>query len=130
MDELSPAQQALAHDWDRTELQAQLPPNELEDFCEPVGMMTRQSNCRRSYPRFFVRGKAILRWQGRTLGIYSADASRGGVRFLSPIELVHGARATIRVPNTKEFQIEIIRCQRINDNCYDCGAVFSLGKLT
>ena len=129
MQELSPAQEALAHDWELTELQAQLPPDELEDFCEPVGMMTRQSNCRRSYPRFFVRGKAILRCEGRTLGIYSADASRGGVRFLSPIALTLGARATIRVPNTKEFQIEIVRSTPVNDNCFDCGAVFALGKI-
>ncbi len=129
MQELSPAQEALAHDWDLTELQAVLPPNELEEFCEPVGMMTRQSNCRRAFPRFFVRGKAILRYEGRMLGIYSADASRGGVRFLAPIDLTLGCRATIRVPNTKEFQIEIVRSTRINDNCFDCGAVFALGKV-
>lgn len=125
--ELTAQQEALALAWDKTDLQASLP-EDVEEFCEPVGLIPHQPGCRRAHPRFFIRGKAILRWGDKALGVYSADASRSGIRFLSPIELRLEHQGRIRLPNTKEFQIEVVRCHRIDDNCYDCGAVFVLAK--
>ena len=124
--ELSPNQNLVDLAWDEVEKKTRLPEN-MADFFEQLGLMPHHSGCRRAHQRFFIRGKAILRWQDTHYGVYSADASRGGVRFLSPVELPIHERVRIRLPNTKEFQIEIVRCHRLDECCYDCGAVFVLG---
>jgi hypothetical protein len=113
--------------WDSIEIKTRLP-EEMDDFFEPVGLLPHHRECRRAYQRFFIRGKAILRWQDQYFGVYSADASRQGVRFLAPVAMPLNERARIRLPNTKEFQIEIVRCHRMDECCYDCGAIFVLGK--
>jgi hypothetical protein len=125
--DISPEQNLVDLAWDKVELKTRLPEN-WTDFFEQLGLSPARPGCRRAYQRFFIRAKAILRWQDTHYGVYSADASRGGIRFLSPIEIPPTERARIRLPNTKEFQIEIIRCQRMDESCYDCGAVFALGK--
>ena len=125
--DLSPDQNLVDLAWEKVELKTRLPES-IEGFCEWVGLIPHRSGCRRAYQRFYIRGKAILRWQDNHYGVYSADASRGGIRFLSPVELAPKDRAGIRLPNTKEFQIEIVRCNRMDESCYDCGAIFVLGK--
>ena len=127
--DLSPDQNLVALAWEKVELKTRLPKS-MEDFFEWMGLMPHRSDCRRAYQRFFIRGKAILHWQDQFLGVYSADASRQGIRFLSPVELKPKERARIRLPNTKEFQIEIVRCHRMDECCYDCGAVFVLGTMS
>ena len=116
----------LAAAWEQLE-QKTILPQDMEDFFERLGLVPQRASSRRAYQRFFIRAKAIVRWQGMSLGAYSADASRGGLRFLSPIELPLKERVSIRLPNTKEFKIEIVRCERIADACFDCGAMFVLG---
>jgi hypothetical protein len=125
--DVSAGQNVVDLTWDKVEMKTRLPES-MDDFFDQAGMLPHHRDCRRAYQRFFIRGKAILRWQDNYFGVYSADASRQGVRFLSPVELRLGDRARIRLPNTKEFQIEIVRCFRMGDQCYDCGAIFVLGK--
>jgi PilZ domain len=125
--ELSPEQNQIELAWDDIEVKTRLPEN-MEDFFEWMGLIPHHSGCRRAYQRFFIRGKAILHYQEAHYGVYSADASRGGIRFLSPVEILPKERARIRLPNTKEFQIETVRCHRLDECCYDCGAIFALGK--
>jgi hypothetical protein len=125
--DLEPQADIVALTWEQTQLKTRLP-KVMADFFEQLGMMPHRSGCRRAYDRFFIRGKAILRWQDICYGVYSADASRQGLRFLSPIELQPTERGRIRLPSTKDFQIEIVRGHRIDEFCYDCGAVFVLGK--
>jgi hypothetical protein len=125
--ELSPDQNLINLAWDEVAIKARLP-EDMEDSFERLGLTPRRSACRRAYQRFFIRGKAILRWHETHYGVYSSDASRRGIRFLSPVELPPRERARIRLPNTKEFHIEVVRCHRLDECCYDCGAVFVLGK--
>jgi len=125
--DLGPEQSLIDIAWEKVEVKTRLP-EDMKDFFEQLGLAPTRPGCRRSYQRFFIRGKAILRWQDTHYGVYSADASRGGIRFLSPVEIPPTERARIRLPNTKEFQIEIVRCHRMDDCCYDCGAIFVLGK--
>lgn len=122
---LGKQKQALARAWDEAELKTRLP-EEMSDFFERIGMMSRRRLCRRAHQRFFLRRRAIVRCQNTTLAVYSMDASRRGIRFLSPIELPPKEHVRIQLPDTKEFRIEIVRCQRIADQCYDCGAIFVL----
>jgi hypothetical protein len=124
--DVEPPQNLIDIAWEQVEVKTRLP-NGMGDFFDSLGMMPHASGCRRAYQRFFLRARAILRWQDETYGVYSADASRHGLRFLSPVEMPLSQRARIRLPNTKEFQIEIVRCHRIDDECFDCGAIFVLG---
>jgi hypothetical protein len=114
-------------DWTKVDLTTKLPAR-LTDFFERQGMTPNQHSSRRVYHRFFLRSKAIVRRQGIALGCYSVDASRSGIAFLSPVEMELKERVSIRLPKTKEFQLEIARCRRIDDECFECGAIFVLGK--
>jgi hypothetical protein len=114
-------------DWSKVEQTTKLPAR-LKDFFERHGLTPSHSESRRAYHRFFLRSKAILRRNDTALGVYSVDASRSGIAFLSPIELALKERVSIRLPKTKEFQIEIVRCRLLEEQCYECGAVFVLGK--
>lgn len=126
--DLSDDQSLIELAWEKVEQKPRLP-DEMKDFFDQHGAMRARPGCRRAYQRFFLRGKAILQRQDAYLGVYTADASRQGLRFLSPIQLLPKERCRIRMPRTKEFQIEIVRCRRIADCCYECGAMFVLGTI-
>jgi hypothetical protein len=120
----------VAHDasvaafaWDKLQQKARLP-ERLQHYFDPRGAMPVHPDSRRSYCRFYLRSKAIVRRQDKSLGVYTADASRKGIRFLSPVQLMPKERVYIRLPKTKEFQIEITRCRRLEEDCYECGARF------
>jgi hypothetical protein len=125
--ETAPDEVIATFDWSKVQLQTQLPAS-LNDFFERHGMTPSHPDSRRRYNRFFLRSKAILRRNDAVIGVFSVDASRSGICFLSPIELGIGERVSIRLPKTKEFQLEIARCRRLEENCYECGAVFVLGR--
>jgi hypothetical protein len=114
--------------WDKVEIKASLP-SEMKDFYDQHGPVPARPGCRRAYVRFFLRGKGILQRNNEYLGVITADASRQGLRFLSPVQLMPKERCRIRLPKTKEFQIEIVRCHRIEAGCYECGAMFVLGTM-
>lgn len=122
---LSDEQDLIAATWEKVELKARLP-EELRDFFDHVGPMPPQHGCRRAYQRFYLRGKAILRHKETNYGVYTVDASRQGLCVLSPIQLFPKERCQIRLPRTKEFQIQIVRCHRVGEGCYECGAMFVL----
>jgi hypothetical protein len=115
--------------WEKVELKANLP-DEMKGFYDQHGAVPARPGCRRAYLRFFLRGKAIVQRQDTYLGVITADASRQGLKFLSPVQLLPKERCRIRLPKTKEFQIEIVRCRRIEEGCYECGAMFVLGTVT
>jgi hypothetical protein len=126
--DISDDQSLMTLDWDKLELKPNLP-DEMKDFFDQHGTLQSRPGCRRAYLRFYLRSKAILLRQDACLGVYTADASRQGVCFLSPVQLLPKERCRIRLPKTKEFQIEIVRCRRIADGCYECGAMFVLGMM-
>ena len=96
----------------------------MKDFYEKKGPLPARVGCRRAVPRIYMRGKAILRLDDRNFGVYTVDASRRGIRFISPVQLLPKLRVFLRIPNVKEFQVAIKRCRRFDEDCYDCGAVF------
>ena len=126
--DISDDQSLMTLAWDKLELKPNLP-DEMKDFFDQHGTLQSRPGCRRAYLRFYLRSKAILLRQDTCLGVYTADASRQGVCFLSPVQLLPKERCRIRLPKTKEFQIEIVRCRRIADGCYECGAMFVLGMM-
>src|SRR4051794_2255135 len=126
--DLSNDQSVMKLAWEKVELKTRLP-DEMKDFFDQHGAVPARPGCRRAYHRFFLRGKGILQHKDSYLGVVTADASRQGLRFMSPVQLLPKERCRIRLPKTKEFQIEVVRCRRISEFCYECGAVFVLGTI-
>ena len=114
--------------WTKVELKTNLPES-MKDFFDQHGPVPARPGCRRAYTRFYLRGKAILERNDTYFGVFTADASRAGLKFLSPVQLLPKERCRIRLPKTKEFQIEIVRCRRIDEACFECGAMFVLGTV-
>jgi hypothetical protein len=114
--------------WDKVELKTTLP-DDMKGFYDQHGPVPVRPGCRRAYTRFFLRGKGILQRNDTYFGVLTADASRQGLKFLSPVQLLPKERCRIRLPKTKEFQIEIVRCRRIAEACFECGAMFVLGTV-
>ena len=112
--------------WENTDLQARVPAS-MPDFFERKGPLPARVGCRRSAPRFYLRGKAILRSDNQSFGVYTVDASRKGIRFLSPIQLLPMLHVTLHLPDVREFDVEIVRCCRLEERSYDCGAIFIRG---
>jgi hypothetical protein len=113
-------------DWEAAKPKTRLPES-LNAYFESHGPMPVHPESRRSYQRYYLRSKAIFRWRDGVLGVYTTDASRKGIRFLAPMQLLPKERGRIQLPNTKAFQIEITRCRRVDACCYECGANFVLG---
>lgn len=123
---LSDEHNLIALVWDRVEQKTHLP-DKMSDFFDRSGPVPAQPGCRRAYQRFYIRDKALLRYNETYLGVYTVDASRQGLCFLSPIQILPKERCRIRLPKTKEFQIQVVRCCRLDEGCYECGAMFVLG---
>jgi len=109
--------------WANVELTARIPAK-MTDFFEKQGPTPVRVPDRRAYRRFYLRGKAVLRSDDWLLGIYTVDASRRGIGFFSPIQLLPKLHVRLQLPNVREFEIEIVRCCRLEEQCYHCGAVF------
>jgi hypothetical protein len=114
--------------WVNAAHQARLP-EKFADFFERHGTIRAREGCRRAYLRFYLRGQAIVDRRGGQLGVFTTDASRQGIGFLSPVQLLPKERCRIQLPKTKGFQIEVVRCRRIDERCYECGAMFVLGAI-
>jgi hypothetical protein len=121
--DVSDEQGVMTFAWDELAQKTRLP-EQLKHYFDPRGAMPVHPDSRRAYSRFYLRSKAILRRNDKSYGVYTADASRKGIRFLSPVQLMPKERVFIRLPKTKEFQIEIMRCRRLEEECFECGARF------
>ena len=124
--DLSDGQVVSDVSWDTMELTACVPAA-MADFFERQGPTPARVGCRRAFPRFYLRGKAVLRSDTKFFGVYTVDASRMGIRFLCPIQLLPKLHVCLQLPNVREFEVEIVRCCRLEERCYDCGAVFIRG---
>jgi PilZ domain len=113
--------------WDGLERKTRLPARMI-DFFEPSGPTPIRPDNQRVYHRFYLRGKAFLFRKSDCLGIYTVDTSRQGIRLFAPVQLMPKERCQIRLPNGKNYQVRVVRCRRIGDGCYDCGAKFVLGS--
>jgi hypothetical protein len=121
--DLSHEQDGKCVTWETVDATARVPEH-MKDFFEKEGPLPARIGCRRAFPHFYMRGKAIIRLDDRYLGVYTVDASRRGIRFFSPIQLLPKLRVSVRLQKVKEFQVQIVRCRRMDDCCYDCGSVF------
>jgi hypothetical protein len=87
----------------------------------------------RQFPRFYHCRRAVLYYR-QTLpavprkkecyAVITGDISRAGVRFLHEEELYPREQMLLALPDGKQVEIEIARCARLNDQCFEVGARF------
>ena len=118
--------QKLMNDlWEATPAKVELPDSLRSAYFSVQGPEPLFHDNRRSYHRYFMRGKAVLKRGPSMIGTYTKDVSRQGVAFLSPVALLPKERVKLRVPAT-ELNLEVTRCRRLDPKCFECGAKFAL----
>ena len=86
-------------------------------------------NCRRSHHRVPCRGRAAMYHGATVSGVYMIDVSPKGVGFYSPTHLLPRTEVVLRLECWDELKLHVCRCQRVEDSCYICGAVFQDGPM-
>jgi hypothetical protein len=99
------------------------------------GMVPPPSDVRQ-FPRRHLLAEAVVEYrdslpahprQPARHQVIVADLSRGGLRFLHSEQLFPGELAIIQIASGKQMSVEVARCRKIADSCYEVGARFSAG---
>jgi hypothetical protein len=123
--EIDNGQKLMDDLWNATSAKVELPEATKREFFAARGAEPVRYDNKRTYHRYYMRGKAVLKRGQTMLGTYTKDVSRQGVAFLSPVALLPKERVKLRVP-AAELGLVVTRCRRIDQACYECGAKFSL----
>jgi PilZ domain len=123
--ELDNGQKLMDDLWKATSAKVELSDSMKQELFDTGGASRFGYDNRRSYQRYFMRGKAVLKRDDTMLGTYTKDVSRQGVGFLSPVSLLPKERVKLRM-SAAELSLEITRCQRLDAKCFECGAKFVL----
>ena len=90
----------------------------------------------RQFPRRHLVASAIIEYrdglpahprQPQRHNVVVADLSRRGLRFLHSEQFFPGELAIIQIAASKVMHIEVARCRKIADCCFEVGATFSAG---
>jgi PilZ domain len=119
--------QALDELWEATSPKVELSDSMRREFFAVQGAGPLFYDNKRSYHRYYMRGKAILKRGTLLIGTYTKDVSRQGVAFLSPVPLLPKERVKLRV-TAAELGLEVTRCRRLLPACFECGAKFALDR--
>jgi hypothetical protein len=111
--------------WTAADVTLQLSDAQEEEFFEPTGPLSRYFDDRRSFHRFYLRSRAILKRGDSTLGVYTVDFSRQGIGFLSPRQLLPKEQVQLLLPNGMDYEFCVARCRRLRPGCYACGGIFT-----
>src|SRR3982751_4551348 len=83
--------------WQATPSKVDLPESLRPTYFGAQGPAPLYHDNRRSFHRYFMRGKAVLKRRTSMIGTYTKDVSRQGVAFLSPVALLPKERVKLRV---------------------------------
>lgn len=109
--------------WKATPSKAELPTDQ-DEFFSRRGPTTACPMSDRGFQRYYFRGKAILQLGDVCHAVYTNDVSRTGIGLYSPVQLFPCDKVTLVLPTRDEVVLQVTRCRRVADRCYDCGSVF------
>jgi hypothetical protein len=111
-------------------------PESWASYFERRGQIPSDPDDRRRYPRSHLPACAGLR-HCRSLPalprdtawhmVYTKDVSRTGLAFLHSEQLFPAEQVTILLLDGRWRAVEVVRCRRVQDGCFDIGAVFIAG---
>lgn len=113
--------------WESADGCARLP-SEWDDYFEQTGLVPSRYDNRRSFLRFFLRARGVVEQGQSVFGVYLKDLSRDGVGFVAPQQFLPLEHLRLLLPGPKSYDIQVVRCRRLGERCYDCGAHF-IGEL-
>ena len=111
----------IADVWNGLEIRADLPGGP-EDFYGKSG--TKPSHDMREFDRHYLRCEGIVRRELETFGVFMRDCSRAGMGLISPVQFFPRERIQLWMKPERSYTLEIVRCRKIKENCYECGSIF------
>jgi hypothetical protein len=112
--------------WQDTKAQVEIPDSMRMCYFDKSGHMPLYQINNQHFCRYYLRVKGILKRDHECFGCYTLDLSRQGLGLLSPIEMAPADTVQLQLPDGSGFRLEIVRCNRIDDQCFECGARFVL----
>jgi hypothetical protein len=118
---------------ERLQCEIELPPSWYEHR-ERLGMAPIVASDKRRFRRYYLPAVAAFKFRrsfsalprrGDWHKIYTKDVSRAGIAFFHSEPLFPRERMTILLPDGSRRAVEITRCRRIREHCYEIGAAFS-----
>jgi len=88
----------------------------------------------RQFPRRYVVAQAIVEYRDGLPAhprlplkhkVIVADLSRRGLRFLHCEQAFPGELAIVQIAAGKQMTVEVARCRKIAEHCYEIGAKFT-----
>lgn len=119
----SHADQLIDEIWDKLPRNVQLPES-WEDFVAQRGPTSAHMDDKRRFPRYHLRGRAVLELEGVYLAVYAKDLSRSGLAFYCEKQLFPCQEVGIWLGSGPRGVVKITRCRRVQERCYECGAEF------
>jgi hypothetical protein len=109
-------------------------PNDWADFFEQTGPLPKDFEDQRRFPRFYCRTEGALLCrpslpsvprEQKCHRVYVKDISRSSIGFLHAEQLFPREQAQIVMPDGVKRSLEVIRCRKLADHCYDTAAKFA-----
>ena len=110
-----------------------LVPREFLAILLKEGSLQTVMNDQRRFPRYHYHVRAVLhcrqtlpavpRGEERYI-VLTKDISRGGLCFLHEKQLFPRERMTVDLSGERHMDIEVARCVKHNDRCFEIGAIF------
>ncbi len=108
-------------------------PREFLAIFQKEGSLPTVMDDQRRFPRYHYHMRAVLHYR-QTLPavprgneryiVLTKDISRGGLSFLHEQKLFPRERMVIEIASERKIDIEIARCIKHNDRCFEIGATF------
>lgn len=108
-------------------------PDAWQDFFDRSGAMPSFPGDDRRFPRFYIRGRAAMAvvdplpgkprdsaWHG----VYTKEISREGLSLLHSEQLFPRERLEVVLPDGQSRLVEVTRCRRVQQACYDVEVSF------
>lgn len=114
--------------WNGLPSRAALPCDQAEYFAAR-GIAGATSESRRQYVRVHMREIAVLACGDQCHAIYTKDASPKGVCLITPVQFFPQDRFRVLLGDQGVLELELRRCHRIGQHCYECGTTFADGVI-
>lgn len=109
--------------WQAADLKVAIPAD-WTDLFSKSGPLPPHYDCRRAHPRFYLPAKALLTCEGQAYAGYVRDISRSGMGILAPVQFLPLQHVGVSMPDGRQLKVDIARCVRMGNNCYQCGTRF------
>jgi hypothetical protein len=114
-------------DWEQLASRAELPCS-WQDYAAGAGAVHTKADSTRQYCRVALRSIAIVWADGVAHAVYTKDVSKMGLGFYSPVHLLPRSSVRIWLPGRSPLGLKVTRCRRLDERCFECGALFDVVK--